>query len=120
MQIGVSWNISFMRKWCFHHTVAVSLVELVSFVCLQLALYVLSFLEPRDLLRAAQTCRNWRFLAEDNLLWREKCREAGIDEVRETIHRRRQRTPSVTSPWKVCALCTAYPRVTHVAELCSY
>lgn len=43
----------------------------------QLALYVLSFLEPRDLLRAAQTCRYWRVLAEDNLLWREKCREEG-------------------------------------------
>lgn len=46
---------------------------------LQLALYVLSFLEPRDLLRAAQTCRYWRVLAEDNLLWREKCREEGRD-----------------------------------------
>jgi len=46
---------------------------------LQLALYVLSFLEPRDLLRAAQTCRYWRVLAEDNLLWREKCREEGKD-----------------------------------------
>lgn len=45
----------------------------------QLALYVLSFLEPRDLLRAAQTCRYWRVLAEDNLLWREKCREEGRD-----------------------------------------
>ncbi len=44
----------------------------------QLALYVLSFLEPKDLLRAAQTCRYWRILAEDNLLWREKCREEGI------------------------------------------
>lgn len=43
----------------------------------QLALYVLSFLEPRDLLRAAQTCRYWRILAEDNLLWREKCRDVG-------------------------------------------
>ena len=41
----------------------------------ELALYVLSYLEPRDLLRAAQTCRYWRVLAEDNLLWREKCRE---------------------------------------------
>ena len=41
----------------------------------ELALYVLSFLHPRDLLRAAQTCRYWRILAEDNLLWREKCRE---------------------------------------------
>uniref|UniRef100_A0A8C9TPK3 F-box domain-containing protein n=1 Tax=Scleropages formosus TaxID=113540 RepID=A0A8C9TPK3_SCLFO len=38
----------------------------------QLALYVLSFLEPKDLLQAAQTCRYWRILAEDNLLWREK------------------------------------------------
>jgi len=86
---------------------------------LQLALYVLSFLEPRDLLRAAQTCRNWRFLAEDNLLWREKCREAGIDEVRETIHRRRQRVPSVTSPWKVGVLFAAHPCFIHVAKLCS-
>lgn len=92
----------------------------VPIICLQLALYVLSFLEPRDLLRAAQTCRNWRFLAEDNLLWREKCREAGIDEVRETIHRRRQRVPSVTSPWKVSVLFAAHPRFIHVAKLCSY
>jgi len=86
----------------------------------QLALYVLSFLEPRDLLRAAQTCRNWRFLAEDNLLWREKCREAGIDEVRETIHRRRQRVPSVTSPWKVGVLLAAHLCIIDVAKLCSY
>lgn len=43
----------------------------------QLALYVLSFLEPKDLLQAAQTCRYWRILAEDNLLWREKCKEEG-------------------------------------------
>jgi len=46
---------------------------------LQLALHVLSFLEPADLLRAAQTCRYWRLLTEDNLLWREKCKAAGID-----------------------------------------
>jgi F-box-like len=45
----------------------------------QLALHVLSFLEPADLLRAAQTCRYWRLLTEDNLLWREKCKAAGID-----------------------------------------
>lgn len=47
----------------------------------QLALYVLSFLEPKDLLQAAQTCRYWRILAEDNLLWREKCREEGEDQL---------------------------------------
>lgn len=47
----------------------------------QLALYVLSFLEPKDLLQAAQTCRYWRILAEDNLLWREKCKEEGESQV---------------------------------------
>lgn len=50
-------------------------------VCLQLALYVLSFLAPRDLLQAAQTCCYWRILAEDNLLWREKCHEEGKPEI---------------------------------------
>ena len=47
----------------------------------QLALYVLSFLEAGSLLRAAQTCRYWRVLAEDNLLWRDKCHEEAIDEA---------------------------------------
>lgn len=53
------------------------------FFFLQLALYVLSFLEPRDLLQAAQTCRYWRILAEDNLLWREKCKEEGKAEQKD-------------------------------------
>ncbi|XP_063215815.1 F-box/WD repeat-containing protein 7-like isoform X2 [Bacillus rossius redtenbacheri] len=73
--------------------------DFISLLPKELALYVLSFLEPRDLLRAAQTCRSWRFLAEDNLLWREKCREAGIDELRDALARRRQRG-SAASPWK--------------------
>ena len=50
--------------------------DFISLLPKELALYVLSFLKPRDLLNAAQTCRYWRILAEDNLLWREKCREA--------------------------------------------
>lgn len=69
--------------------------DFISLLPRELALSVLSFLEPKDLLRAAQTCRSWRFLAEDNLLWKEKCREAGIEEV----PRRRSRS-SNTSPWK--------------------
>jgi len=48
---------------------------------LQLALYVLSYLEPRDLARASQTCHYWHILAEDNLLWREKCREEGLTDT---------------------------------------
>lgn len=77
------------------------LIKQVYIFSFQLALYVLSFLEPTDLLRAAQTCQTWRFLAEDNLLWREKCREAGIEDVREVLHRRRQRSSvNISSPWK--------------------
>lgn len=70
----------------------------------QLALYVLSFLEPRDLLRAAQTCRNWRFLSEDNLLWRVKCREASVEMDSQISKRLRHRPPTSShppSPWKV-------------------
>uniref|UniRef100_A0A1A8AXA2 F-box and WD repeat domain containing 7, E3 ubiquitin protein ligase n=1 Tax=Nothobranchius furzeri TaxID=105023 RepID=A0A1A8AXA2_NOTFU len=51
--------------------------DFISLLPKELALYVLTFLAPRDLLQAAQTCRYWRILAEDNLLWREKCREEG-------------------------------------------
>lgn len=59
-------------------------------VVLQLALYVLTFLAPRDLLQAAQTCRYWRILAEDNLLWREKCREEGKHRVHQSRMKRAQ------------------------------
>ena len=63
--------------------------DFISLLPKELALYVLSFLKPRDLLNAAQTCRYWRILAEDNLLWREKCREAGLgDSVEEMFNAR--------------------------------
>uniref|UniRef100_T1IP46 F-box domain-containing protein n=1 Tax=Strigamia maritima TaxID=126957 RepID=T1IP46_STRMM len=78
--------------------------DFISLLPKELALYVLSFLEPKDLARASQTCRVWRSLAEDNLLWREKCREAGI-EVRQVFCKRRSRAGFVPSPWK-----TAYMR----------
>jgi len=68
--------------------------DFISLLPKELALYVLSFLTPRDLTRAAQTCRCWRILAEDNLLWREKCREAGIDDVKDTMNKRRLRGSS--------------------------
>ena len=41
--------------------------DFISLLPKELALYVLSFLEPKDLCKAAQTCRYWRILAEDNL-----------------------------------------------------
>ncbi|XP_014216537.1 F-box/WD repeat-containing protein 7 [Copidosoma floridanum] len=63
--------------------------DFISLLPRELALSVLSFLEPRDLLRAAQTCRSWRFLADDNLLWKEKCKAAGIDSLRGVPRRPR-------------------------------
>ncbi|KAF7229723.1 F-box/WD repeat-containing protein 7 isoform X2 [Nothobranchius furzeri] len=72
--------------------------DFISLLPKELALYVLTFLAPRDLLQAAQTCRYWRILAEDNLLWREKCREEGIS---ERVHRRDCEQPGADiSPWK--------------------
>jgi len=75
------------------------------------ALYVLSYLEPRDLARASQTCHYWHVLAEDNLLWREKCREEGLTDsvvwggriTRRRTHSRISATPSSASmktAWK--------------------
>lgn len=74
--------------------------DFISLLPKELALYVLSFLEPKDLLRAAQTCRVWRGLAEDNLLWKEKCRQANI-EVRVIRGKKRARMGVIPSPWKV-------------------
>ncbi|XP_061921790.1 F-box/WD repeat-containing protein 7-like isoform X2 [Entelurus aequoreus] len=70
--------------------------DFISLLPKELALYVLTFLAPRDLLQAAQTCRYWRTLAEDNLLWREKCHEEGISERSPP----RRRKCEVVSVWK--------------------
>ncbi|CAL8378447.1 unnamed protein product [Boreogadus saida] len=60
--------------------------DFISLLPKELSLYVLSFLAPGDLLQAAQTCSYWRTLAEDNLLWREKCREeAAVETGREVF-----------------------------------
>ncbi|XP_056135912.1 F-box/WD repeat-containing protein 7 isoform X2 [Lampris incognitus] len=74
--------------------------DFISLLPKELALHVLSFLEPKDLLQAAQTCRYWRILAEDNLLWREKCREEGIDEPLPLKKRKIVKPGFTHSPWK--------------------
>ncbi|XP_076039570.1 F-box/WD repeat-containing protein 7-like isoform X2 [Oratosquilla oratoria] len=76
--------------------------DFISLLPKELALYVLSFLPPKDLLRAAQTCKYWNILAADNLLWREKCREAGIDDHLIVMDRRRKKGTSIShmSPYK--------------------
>ncbi|XP_060520320.1 F-box/WD repeat-containing protein 7 [Cylas formicarius] len=73
--------------------------DFISLLPKELALKVLSFLEPKDLLRAAQTCQSWRVLAEDNLLWKEKCKRAGMEEIPK--RRSSPRSPRThLSPWK--------------------
>lgn len=81
--------------------------DFISLLPRELALQVLSYLEPKDLLRAAQTCRSWRYLADDNLLWKEKCKQVGIlDEMKpdsKPIRRGRVgNMPVMASPWKAC------------------
>ncbi|XP_030561188.1 F-box/WD repeat-containing protein 7 isoform X2 [Drosophila novamexicana] len=88
--------------------------DFISLLPRELALFVLSYLEPKDLLRAAQTCRSWRFLCDDNLLWKEKCRKAQI--LTETRSDRPKRgrdgnMPPIASPWKA-----AYMRQ-HIIEM---
>lgn len=48
----------------------------------QLALNVFRFLEARDLINSSQTCRLWRYLAEDDVLWRNKNSEIGLPDER--------------------------------------
>ena len=52
--------------------------------------------------RASQTCHYWHVLAEDNLLWREKCREEGLTDVAvwggRITRRRPQNRASYTPP----------------------
>ncbi|XP_045569704.1 F-box/WD repeat-containing protein 7 isoform X2 [Salmo salar] len=74
--------------------------DFISLLPKELALYVLTFLEPRDLMQAAQTCSYWRILAEDNLLWREKCREEGIEESLVVKRRKTLKPGFLHSPWK--------------------
>ncbi|XP_055621722.1 F-box/WD repeat-containing protein 7 [Toxorhynchites rutilus septentrionalis] len=89
--------------------------DFISLLPKELALQVLSYLEPKDLLRAAQTCRSWRFLADDNLLWKEKCKEGAIlMEVLGGDRPKRGRAgnmPPISSPWKA-----AYMRQ-HIIEM---
>lgn len=88
--------------------------DFISLLPRELALQVLSYLDPRDLLRAAQTCRSWRFLCDDNLLWKEKCRTAQILTEPRTDRPKRGRAgnmPPIASPWKA-----AYMRQ-HIIEM---
>ena len=42
------------------------------------SLLIFKYLSPADLCRCSLVCHSWRRLAEDNLIWREKCKESEI------------------------------------------
>ncbi|XP_033970190.1 LOW QUALITY PROTEIN: F-box/WD repeat-containing protein 7-like [Trematomus bernacchii] len=73
--------------------------DFISLLPKEVACTLLTFLAPKDLTAAAQTCRYWRILAEDNLLWREKCREEGVSEY-SSRRRKSSSPPAETSSWK--------------------
>eukprot|EP00731_Ephydatia_muelleri_P029012 Em0020g656a len=69
----------------------------------ELALHVLSFLDARDLLVAAQTCRTWYTLCEDSLLWKDKCKDFDQDELNasmKSLAKRKSLVSIVSNPWK--------------------
>lgn len=61
--------------------------DFISLLPRELALHVLSNLNPFDLMGCAQTCRTWRQLADDNLLWRQKCYEENITDCTKIIRK---------------------------------
>ncbi|KAK2857006.1 hypothetical protein Q5P01_005741 [Channa striata] len=67
-------------KYCrdlLMETVPVTQVDFTVVLPRILSLYVMSFLTPRDLCRAAQVCWHWRFLAEQDCLWACRCIRRG-------------------------------------------
>lgn len=61
-------------------------LDIISGVPYEIASYIMSFLSPKDLCQAAQTCRSWRIVCEDNRLWREKCSEEGLLSDEQTLN----------------------------------
>lgn len=59
--------------------------DIISHVPYEIALYITSFLNPKDLCQAAQTCRSWRIVCEDSRTWREKCDEEGLLSDEQTL-----------------------------------
>ncbi|OCT83559.1 F-box/WD repeat-containing protein 7-like [Xenopus laevis] len=64
----------------------------------ELALRILWYLDGKEILQVAQTCRRWRQLAEDEGLWQGKCKARGIEEP--LCITRRKAKASRSGPWK--------------------
>ncbi|XP_003382807.2 PREDICTED: F-box/WD repeat-containing protein 7-like [Amphimedon queenslandica] len=74
--------------------------DFISLLPRELSLHVLSYMSPRDLLIAAQTCRMWRTLCDDILLWKEKCQQCNISEAVYGNVGKKRTCSLVYNPWK--------------------
>ncbi|OCT83557.1 hypothetical protein XELAEV_18021699mg [Xenopus laevis] len=72
--------------------------DYVSQLADELALRILWYLDGKEILQVAQTCRRWRQLAEDEGLWQGKCKARGIEEP--LCITRRKAKASRSGPWK--------------------
>lgn len=107
-----SFNLNQLRA--LHATIEDRIkIDIISGVPYEIALYIMSFLSPKDLCQAAQTCRSWRIVCEDNRLWREKCKEEGLlsdEQTLDTLFRTRIANRNVKQERFVRETITSVPR----------
>ncbi|XP_015201951.2 epithelial cell-transforming sequence 2 oncogene-like isoform X4 [Lepisosteus oculatus] len=65
-------QLKFTRDW-FTEVVPVTNLDFTSVLPRCISLYILSFLNPKELSQAAQVSWHWKFLAEQDCLWMPKC-----------------------------------------------
>ncbi|XP_029927776.1 epithelial cell-transforming sequence 2 oncogene-like isoform X2 [Myripristis murdjan] len=69
-------QLKYCRDWLVE-TIPVTRVDFTAVLPRFLSLYVMSFLNPRDLCAAAQVSWHWRILAEQDCLWASRCIQKG-------------------------------------------
>ncbi|XP_053317007.1 epithelial cell-transforming sequence 2 oncogene-like [Spea bombifrons] len=69
-------QLKFVRGW-FTEEVPVAKLDFTTVLPRFVSLYILSFLNPRDLCSAAQVSWHWKFLSEQDCLWMPKCSKFG-------------------------------------------
>ena len=72
----------------------------------EIVLMLFELMTPKDIVAASQTCRLWRILGENDKLWHQKCKEAGLAYSLNSadlmmIQRRNEASTILHSPWKV-------------------
>uniref|UniRef100_A0A8C4SN94 Epithelial cell transforming 2 like n=1 Tax=Erpetoichthys calabaricus TaxID=27687 RepID=A0A8C4SN94_ERPCA len=69
-------QLRFTRDW-FTETVPITKLDFTTALPRFLSLYIFSFLNPKELCKAAKVSWHWKFLAEQDCLWSPKCVKRG-------------------------------------------